>query len=357
MTRALHLDPNSISARQLAAFALLARGYFAEGWAAYAYRPAYFAFRERCPDAAITRELPSDLAGRHVWLLQEQGLGDEIFFLRFAPRLKAAGVRVSYLASTKIASLLRRLAFLDEVVDELAPQQKVDMAMLVGDLPHALSRCQATALPPRTLPEDPRVAPGIPQRISVFWPPIAPALPIPPLEARIVEMRERLARAGTPPYIGLTWRGGTSPERQLGGDTWLLYKEIGLEPLGSALRGIAGTLVALQRKPTGGEIETLSGHIGLAVHDFSDLNNDLEGMLALLALIDDYVGVSNTNMHLRAAAGRTARVLVPQPAEWRWMAGRASSPWFSGFSIYRQSLDGSWTQALARLREDLAAGG
>ena len=71
--------------------------------------------------------------------------------------------------------------------------------MLVGDLPHALSRCQATALPPRTRPEDPRVAPGIPQRISVFWPPIAPALPIPPLEARIVEMRERLARAGNPP--------------------------------------------------------------------------------------------------------------------------------------------------------------
>ena len=92
------------------------------------------------------------------------------------------------------------------------------------------------------------------------------------------------------------------------------------------------------------------------MHDFSDLNDDLEGMLALLALIDDYVGVSNTNMHLRAAAGRTARVLVPQPAEWRWMAGRASSPWFPGFSIYRQSLDGSWTQALARLREDLAAG-
>ena len=36
-------------------------------------------------------------------------------------------------------------------------------------------------------------------------------------------------------------------------------------------------------------------------------------MLALLSLIDEYVGVSNTNMHLRAGVGKTAKVLVPAP--------------------------------------------
>ncbi|HEX9782720.1 MAG TPA: hypothetical protein VGA56_08320 [Opitutaceae bacterium] len=35
------------------------------------------------------------------------------------------------------------------------------------------------------------------------------------------------------------------------------------------------------------------------------MNEDLEDMLALLAVVDDYVGASNTNMHLRASAGRT----------------------------------------------------
>jgi hypothetical protein len=187
----------------------------------------------------------------------------------------------------------------------------------------------------------------------VFWPPIAPALPIPPLAARVTEIRERLASAGAPPYVGLTWKGGTPPERQRDGDSWLLYKEIGIELLGSALRNLPGTFVALQRKPEATDMETLSGHIGRKVHDFTDLNNDLEGMLAALALIDEYVGVSNTNMHLRAAAGKTARVLVPRPGEWRWMAGGASSPWFPGFSVYRQSLDGSWDAALEGLRKDL----
>jgi len=85
------------------------------------------------------------------------------------------------------------------------------------------------------------------------------------------------------------------------------------------------------------------------------LNEDLEAMLALLALIDDYVGVSNTNMHLCAGAGRTARVLLPRPAEWRWMISGNESPWFPGFRVYRQSPVGDWGLAFDRLAQDLRA--
>jgi len=63
--------------------------------------------------------------------------------------------------------------------------------------------------------------------------------------------------------------------------------------------------------------------------------------------------VSNTNMHLRAGTGRPARVLVPRPAEWRWMATGDDSPWFPGFRVYRQGPDGDWGAAVNRLREDL----
>src|SRR5262249_16846668 len=92
---------------------------------------------------------------------------------------------------------------------------------------------------------------------------------------------------------------------------------------------------------------------GRTLQDFSHLNDDLEGMLALLALLDDYVGVSNTNTHLRAAAGKTGRVLVPCPAEWRWMNAGGESPWFPGFRVYRQDFNGSWEKAFRELSDDL----
>ena len=59
-------------------------------------------------------------------------------------------------------------------------------------------------------------------------------------------------------------------------------------------------------------------------------------MAAVLSLIDEYVGVSNTNMHIRAGLGKTARVLVPFPPEFRWMHAGSQSPWFAGCQLYRQ---------------------
>ncbi|MBI2508645.1 MAG: hypothetical protein HYV99_01175 [Betaproteobacteria bacterium] len=110
----------------------------------------------------------------------------------------------------------------------------------------------------------------------------------------------------------------------------------------------------LQRHPSPQELADLTRSLGRELLDLSAANEDLEEILALLSLLDDYVGVSNTNMHLMAGLGKTARVLVPCPPEWRWMAWGEESPWFPGFTTYRQRPDGDWNDALAALRRDLA---
>jgi hypothetical protein len=190
-------------------------------------------------------------------------------------------------------------------------------------------------------------------RIAAYFPLPAPTLRIPALPDATARMRLRLRELGAPPYLGITWRAGTAGRDQRGAD-WGLSKEVPLQPLGATLRPVNGTLIALQRQPAAGEIDALAAACGRPVADLTALNESLEDMLALLELLDDYVGVSNTNMHLRAAAGRNARVLVPSPAEWRWMNRGDHSPWFPQFRIYRQSLDGDWTPALTQLARDLA---
>ena len=152
-----------------------------------------------------------------------------------------------------------------------------------------------------------------------------PPLALTPLPARLEAMRARLAALGPAPHLGVTWRAGIKGQ-DLG-----IFKESPLAPLAKALAPLPDTVLVLQRSPQPGEIDQFASALGRPVHDLSALNDDLESMLALLALIDEYVGVSNTNMHLRAAVGRTARVLVPAPPEWRWMAEGKESPWFPGF--------------------------
>jgi hypothetical protein len=73
----------------------------------------------------------------------------------------------------------------------------------------------------------------------------------------------------------------------------------------------------------------------------------------VLSLVDEYVSVSNTNIHLLAGIGRGARVLVPFPPEWRWLRREDRSPWFPDFPVYRQPVSRDWTVPLAALRRDL----
>jgi tetratricopeptide (TPR) repeat protein len=321
--RVLALQPDSPEFHHAVSGARLSMGNLQAGWKEYEWRPARQTFSAENPHIRLANDLPARLQGRNVCLLREQGLGDELFFLRFAAELKSRGADITYLANAKLASLLARVPVLDGVVTGEIPLAKAELTVLVGDLPRLLGA-------------------------SDFPPPLA----LTPLPHRLQEIRERLARMGPPPYLGLTWRAGVPPRDQRG-SVWMLHKGVPLEHLGGALRGVDGTFVALQRGPKGGEIEQLAGSIGKPLHDLTALNEDLEAMLALLAVLDEYIGVSNTNMHLRAGTGRAARVLVPCPPEWRWMAEGEESPWFPGFHVYRQGPDGDWNDALARLRRDL----
>ena len=352
LSRALARDPHSAVGHQLLSSTLLAHGRLSDGWAEYRHRPPFIAYCAQHPELQLSQTLPPVLHGQHIVLEPEQGLGDELFFLRYAPALTAAGARVIYRPGSKIRSLVERAGCIDTILEHGAPLPPADAVMMLGDLPHALSNHAQSALPDASA-GDTTGWRDFPQRIAVYWPPVPPSLVLPPLEAQLAALRCRLAAIGRPPYVGLTWAAGTSPQAQRELTNWALHKHIEIAPLAAALRDVPGTFIALQRNPEAGQIESFAQALGRPVHDFTDLNDDLEGMLALLALIDEYIGVSNTNMHLRAAAGKTARILVPCPAEWRWMASGASSPWFPGFQLYRQSQQGEWDTALAKLKNDL----
>jgi hypothetical protein len=171
------------------------------------------------------------------------------------------------------------------------------------------------------------------------------ALALAPLPERVARVRASLEAAGPRPWIALTWRGGVAST----GPARTQVKEYDAGALGEALQGTPGTWIGIQRLPRPGELARISSAIGATVHDFSAMNDDLEDMLALLGLVDEYIGVSNANAHLRASArvGATMQVLVAHPPEWRWGLAAGRSPWFRAMRVVRQQPDGRW-EALHR---------
>lgn len=313
--------PDSVTMHFELACMLLRLGRFREAWPHYAFRAQTRARRERGGSAPPL----ASLRGQRVALRFEQGLGDHLFFLRYLPafRSKAQPAMVDYSSLSKIATLIARVPGLDHVTVD-APAQGVDV--MLGDLPGYVGD------------ENP-----------------PPPLRIPSLPAARDRAAELLRQAGPGPYLGITWEAGqsSSPIRHVRAAATLLHKRVDPGQLGQALRGWPGTVLSLQRKPRAEDHAALESGLGAKAVDLSALNDDLETMLAVLELADDYAGVSNTNMHLRAATGRPARVLVPWPFEWRWMYYGDESPWFPGFRLYRETAHAGWDETLAALRRDL----
>lgn len=306
--RAIALREHDAQSHFNLALALFAKGAFDEAWREYAWRP------QRREHAAVLRREGRDRVAIHA----EQGLGDTLFFLRFARVLRDSRLALDFVGDSRLHPMLSRTGLFEALarhVDELPPMPRD--VMLAGDVPSG-----AQALPPLALTPDP---------------------------SRLDAMRARIASLGPAPRIALAWRAGEPKAGRIEN----LFKEIPVRALGEALRGQHATWIAVQRDPGPGELETLSAAIGAPVHDFAAVNRDLEDALALLAAVDEYAGVSSTLVHLAAGVGTTTRVLVPFPPEWRWMESGERSPWFPGARVYRQAKDGDWSAALSSLGADL----
>lgn len=331
---ALSLNPKDFELRRVKSFILLQNADFTEGWYEYGWRPRHLSYMEKhkidIRDVVIIDRI-GPLADQRFFIHREQGLGDEIFFLRFAPWLKEQGAKIYYLPGGKITELMRRQPWIDQLVDNEEPPPEFDYVLLAGDLPLAF-QMQTDVSPP-------------------------PPLPLSPLPEKIALMQERLASVGEPPYIGLTWQGGTKKEERLERNLPknLLYKAVEIEEFAETIKPVKGTFINVQRNPVAEEVATIEKIVGRELKDFSDLNDDLETMLGLLSLLDDYVGVSNTNMHLIAGIPKPAKVLVPSPAEWRWPGKTNKSVWFPDFTVYRQGKDKDWSACLQQLQTDLIA--
>ena len=186
---------------------------------------------------------------------------------------------------------------------------------------------------------------------------VVPPVTLAPRAELVQRWRAALAALGPAPYVGLTWRGGT--DRRAASEFGMahrasLFKEADLRSIAAAVRGFRQRSSRSSAIPRRADRQARRAR-RQPVHDLCAANDDLEDMTALLALLDDYVGVSNTNMHLRAGLGLAAKVLVPSRPEFRWMAAGDRSPSFPGFGVYRQRPDGGWHDAAERLRADLAS--
>jgi ADP-heptose:LPS heptosyltransferase len=109
-------------------------------------------------------------------------------------------------------------------------------------------------------------------------------------------------------------------------------------------------LISLQHGPQAADADAFAEIVTWEQRDLCDT-------AALVAELDIVITVDTLMAHLAGTVGRNTAVLLPFAADWRWMTGRADSPWYPNMRLYRQPSPGDWAPAVAALAATITTAG
>ena len=317
----LRLRPDHVETHWNLSLAHLALGNYAEGWCGYEYRFKRNSHRPSFPEQlGIPRWDGTSFVGKRLLVLEEQGLGDNLQFVRYLPMVKARGGTVLLKTDKRLLNLFRGIEGLDEIEawpSDTMPSVDFDFYIPMMSLPWIFGTTLAT----------------IPARVPY----------IRPDQQKVDAWRERINGKGM--KVGLVWAcSPTSPTELIssrGRSCHLMH----FLPL-SRIPGIS--LYGLQKGEAAGQVRELCSHhdhiinLGEAFEDFSDT-------AAAIANLDLMISIDTSVAHLSGAMGKPTWLLLQSVSDFRWLRQREDSPWYPTMRLFRQERPGHWAGVIGRV--------
>jgi tetratricopeptide (TPR) repeat protein len=320
---ALAAAPQLVEAHVNLGMQLLLAGQYAEGWQEYEWRLRYPEYGAAAAGALRWDGTP--LAGRTILLDCEQGFGDAIQFLRYAPMVAERGGRVVVRGPSELCGLFAGTPGIAAIVSREDPLPAFDLHCPLPSLPKVFGT-GAGSIPDRT----PYIQ--------------APA-------DRTAAWKVRLAGGTEERKVGLVWASQsmhrTAPAKSL---TLAAMAPLAGVPglrFFSLQKGEAARQAA--NPPPGMQIHDLGGELA----DFSDT-------AAVLANLDLVISVDTAVAHLAGAMARPAWTLLKFAPDWRWLLARDDCPWYPTMRLFRQPRQGDWEgtiEAVAQALRQFAGAG
>ena len=73
---------------------------------------------------------------------------------------------------------------------------------------------------------------------------------------------------------------------------------------------------------------------------------DFDDTAAVIENLDLLISVDSAPAHLAGAMGKPCWVMLPAPADWRWLKIRDDSPWYPTLRLFRQAQFGDWDRVV-----------
>jgi tetratricopeptide (TPR) repeat protein len=319
---AVALAPSHADAHSNLGHALFAAGDWEAAWPHFEHRFRRHAHRVPLrPPAGVARWEGTVSDEIELWLLGEQGLGDQLQFVRYAKLLHDRGVRCVIVCDPRLVKILEAAGLGARIV------------------PFGTSADTPAArwVPLMSLP-------GWHQTRPDTVPAAAGYLAADPVRA--ARWQARLPKT-TGLRVALAWAG--NPRMETG-------RHAGRSPPLTALAPLMTVphvnFVSLQKGH--GEEQLESVPFGGSILRVPDLDAGPDAFLdtaAILTCVDLLVTSDSAIAHLAGALGVPTWLCLMREADWRWMLKGPDTPWYKSVRLFRQPAAGDWASVYA----DIAA--
>jgi Flp pilus assembly protein TadD len=333
---ALRLKPEFPEVHRNLGLALLTCGDYTRGWAEHEWRL-------KCTPAEgyrINRTFwnGDDFPGQTLLVHAEQGFGDTLQFIRYAPLVKRMGGQVMLLCHGRLLRLLARCEGVDLAFDATSyiPDCHIHVPML--SLP-AIFNTTIETVPAQVpyLMTDPVLVEHWHNEL-----------------ARAIEFDDEQPEEGSANYrrakpftIGIAWQG--NPAHRL--DNWRSFPLKAIAPLAA----VPGTrLVNLQVEHGLEQLD--SAESGFPVMDLiGKRKRDFVETAALMTQLDLVITPDTAVAHLAGGLGIRVWVALCSVGDWRYPHGRSDTPWYPTMRLFRQSRLGQWEGVFNEMKTALEA--
>jgi len=315
--RSLAIEPHNPSTRWNLAMLQLLTGDFEAGWAGREARwPAnVLTARNFTQPLWLGQE---SIAGKTILLHADEGLGDVIQFVRYAPMVAALGARVVLEVPGALHSLMTVMPGVSQSVPRGFPAMPAfDVHCPLSSLPLAFR----TRL--ETIPAPVAYLPAIPQERREEW------------QGRLGP-HDRFR-------VGLVWSGNAVHLNDHN-------RSMALEAL-SPILDLDATFVSLQKEPRDRDKAFLRERAEIL--DVSEHLTDFVATAALVSCLDLVITVDTSVAHLAGALGRPVWIMLPFTPDYRWLLDRDDSPWYPTARLFRQTETRDYAIVVDRIRAAL----
>lgn len=315
---------------------LLRQGEFARGWK---YYESCLAGDEGSVGIACRQAMGrprwrgEPLADRTLFIVGEQGIGDEMMFASIFPEVIRDADHCIVACDERLEPLFRR-SFPQATIDgamrgrqesgrkvhELKP---FDYWIAAGSLP-AIYRSNGERFPAHYgyLRAD--------EKSSARW-------------------RARLAQLGPGPKIGISWRGGSA------GSAKAARRSLTLAQLSAVLTAAGAHFVSLQYGDCRAELDAAKTDLNVPIHHWQEAIDDYDETAALVSALDVVITVCTAVVHLGGALGKPVWVMAPKLAAAAYGWHGPSMPWYPQVRMFRQQTPNHWEPVIADVAQALRA--